>query len=153
MLTFTSFSHRKNQLGRSTATTVIAVIVALAVLGGGAAAIYKLTQSEDEGTPVGTTARVVFDAWQDGDRSAAAKHMTADAAEQLFDIKPAEAKGLAFGSCTKIGQALFPVLCVWTRPGGQLSMRASYADGAATFDAIIYGPAALPPAGDDTPSG
>ena len=135
------------------ATTAIAVVVALIILAGGSYALYKATRTNDETTPATTTAQRVFSLWQNGDRNAASESMTPVALKDLFAIKATESKGLAFKGCKKTTAAFFPKLCVWSRPGGQLSMQLIVEDKKNLIDAVSYGTNALPPAGDATPAG
>ncbi len=151
MSTPTDFAPRP-QSGRSTTTTAIVVVVALVVLAGAAFGVYKLTQTKDKGTPVAETVKSVFTAWQDGDEAAAGALMTDAAVADLFAIKAAEGKGLVFGKCQRVGLSLFPLLCIWTRPGGQLAMRVVHQGDKNVIDAISYGPAGLPPATATPPS-
>ncbi len=152
MSTPTDFASRRSDSGRSTTTTVIAIAVALVVVAGAAFGVYKLTRTKDKGTPIATTVKSVFTAWQDGDKAAAGAHMTDSASTDLFAIKAADGKGLVFGNCQSVGATVFPLFCRWTRPGGQLGMRVVRDGEKNVIDAISYGPAGLPPAVSTPPS-
>lgn len=152
MMTILDTSTHRDQCGRSTATNAIAVVVAVIVLAGAAFGVYALTRPADKYTPVVVTVKAVFTDWQQGDEAAARKHMSSKALADLFAIKASEGTDLTFGGCRLFGPKLFPRICTWSRPGGQLAMRVQIKDKVNVIDLITFGPAGLPPETPTTPS-
>ena len=125
---------------------VIGVIVVV-IIGVG---VWKL-KSDDSGTskpagpPPPRLSKNLYTAWQADDRTAAAKVATAAAVTQLFDIPKSEGQGLTFGGCTKVGDKQLPKECVYSRPGGELTLTVSLQGDKRTVTKVVFGPAGLPP--------
>jgi hypothetical protein len=125
---------------------VIGVIVVV-IIGVG---VWKLTSddsgaSKPAGPPPPRLSKNLYTAWQGDDRSAAAKNATAAAVSQIFAIAKTEGEGLTFGGCAKIGDTQLPKACVYSRPGGELTMTVSRQGDKRTITKVVFGPAGLPP--------
>jgi hypothetical protein len=127
----------------------ILIVVGVIVIVIAAGVIYKLTKSSSNNKASGPApSKIVhelYSAWQSGDQAAAAKVANPAAVTQMFAIKKTDATGLVFGGCTKAGGAPFPKTCVWTRPGGQLAMTVTRANGTKTVTNVTLGSAATTP--------
>jgi hypothetical protein len=132
---------------------VAAVIVVIVVVLGGIF-IYKKTQKNSSGpayTPAGKISKSLYKAWQNGDRVTAAKYATSGAVTQMFALSASQSTGLTFGHCRKISDKPFPKQCLFTRPGGTLTMtltRAPKQD--PRVAAVVVGPAGVPPTSSTT---
>jgi hypothetical protein len=124
---------------------VIGVIVVV-IIGVG---VWKLTGDDEAAKPSGPppprVSKNLYDAWQADDRSAAAKSATAAAVTEIFDIPASEGEGLEFGGCTKAGDLQLPKICVFSRPGGELTMTVNLVGDKRTVNKVEFGPAGLPP--------
>jgi hypothetical protein len=125
---------------------VVGVIVVIAI-GAGA---YFLTRDDDssskaEGKAPPRISKDLYAAWQDDDRTAAAGVATAAAVSEIFAIPANEGDGLDFGGCDKVGDAPLPKDCVYSRPGGQLTITVAVVDGKRVATAVKLGPAATTP--------
>jgi hypothetical protein len=125
---------------------VVGVIVVIII----AAGVYKLTKSSSSssgatGPPPGKISKNLYTAWQAGDQTAAAKVATPQAVTQIFAIKASEGTGLVFGGCTKVGANPLPKACVFSRPGGELTVTVGRANGKRVVTKVKLGPAATTP--------
>jgi hypothetical protein len=125
---------------------VIGVIVVI-VIGVGA---YLFLKDDDEaakpaGAPPPRLARNLYAAWQDDDRTAAADNATAAAVTEIFAIPAAQGEGLVFGGCTSTSGTALPKACVYSRPGGQLTMTVDRVGDTRKVVKVELGPAGLPP--------
>lgn len=125
---------------------VIGVIVVV-IIGVG---VWKLTASDDDtkaagGAPPIKLSKDLYAAWQANDRTAAAKDATAGAVTQIFAIPASDGADLKFGGCQKAADAQFPKVCIFTRPGGQLTMTVNPIAGNRTITKVELGAAGLPP--------
>jgi peptidoglycan hydrolase-like protein with peptidoglycan-binding domain len=75
-------------------------------------------------------AQAVFAAWAEGDHGEAAKNANQQAVQQLFTRTWSASDGWAFDGC---GGAAGSVYCRWTRPGGELVLRANNNTGTPFF--------------------
>jgi hypothetical protein len=125
----------------------IIIVVAVVVIIGVGLAAWRLTSdsSESAGKPAGQSAKALFKAWQDDDRAAAAVVATPDAVTAIFAIDASEASGLEFAECTPTGDGPFPKECVWTRPGGELTMTVEKEGDTPEVTNVDLGAAGLPP--------
>jgi hypothetical protein len=115
----------------------ILIVVGVVVIVIIAAVAYKLrgsssSSTKPSGPPPGVVAKRLYKAWQSGNQADAAKSANAAAVSQIFAIKASDGSGLSFGGCTKSGASPFPKTCVFTRPGGQLTMTVAKANGTKT---------------------
>ena len=131
---------------------IILVVVGVLVVAGIAFGIWKVSSddSSDAGPPAGQTAKGLYNAWQDGDQAAAAKDATPVAVTAIFKVDTSDASGLEFGGCSATGSEPFPKECVWSRPGGELTMTVEKQDDKPVVTNVEYGPAGLPPDTDAT---
>lgn len=124
----------------------IGVIVVIVI---GVGAYFFLKDDGDasapEGPPPPKVSKNLYAAWQAGDRGAAATSATAAAVSELFDIPASEGEGLVFGECAKVGDTPLPKACVFTRPGGELTMTVALVGDRRTVTKVVLGPAGLPP--------
>jgi hypothetical protein len=125
---------------------VIGVIVVVIIGVGG----YLFLKDDDEaskpaGPPPPRLSKNLYAAWQGDDRTAAAKNATAAAVSQIFAIPASEGEGLTFGGCTKVGDKQLPKACVYSRPGGELTMTVNLQGDTRTVTKVEFGPAGLPP--------
>src|SRR5664279_1559380 len=103
---------------------IVVGVIVLIIIGVG---VWKLTSKSSSSSkasgplPV-KIAKNLYAAWQAGDQAAAAKDATPTAVTAMFAIPAADGDGLTFGACTKIGSKPIPKACVFSRPGGQLTM-------------------------------
>jgi hypothetical protein len=125
---------------------VVGVVVLIVIAFG----VYKLTSDSDSG-PTGAAppklAKDLYKAWQDGDRTAAAKSADTAAVTQIFKIPANEGTDLTFAGCVKAGALQLPKACSFTRPGGQLTMTVAKVGDARTVTAVVLGPTATTPTG------
>jgi hypothetical protein len=127
----------------------VIVIVIIVVLAGGAFVVYKLT-NKHEAHPAAATAKVVFVDLQQGDANKARSDSTANGQAALRTITADDVKGLVFGGCKPFPGTPPTRVCIWTRPGGQLSMSLVRKGDTWKVDNAQVGPAGLPPATDTT---
>jgi ABC-type phosphate/phosphonate transport system permease subunit len=124
---------------------VVGVIVIVIIAG----VAYKLTKSSSDkkasGPLAGAVAKHLFKSWQSGDQTAAAKWANPNAVSQMFAIKSSDGTGLVFGGCTADSTGPFPKKCVWSRPGGQLTLTVNRANGTTTVTKVDLGSAATTP--------
>jgi hypothetical protein len=125
----------------------IIIIVGIVVIAIIAAVIYKVTKSDStaKGKPAGQTAKGLYKAWQTGNQASAAKFANANAVTTIFAVKTTDASGLTFGGCSSTGANAFPKECVWSRPGGELTMTLAKNGNKVQVTKVKYGPAGLPP--------
>lgn len=125
----------------------ILIIVGIVVVAIIAAGVYKLTKSDStkKGRPAGQTAKGLYKAWQSGDQAKAAKFANGTAVTTIFAVKTTDASGLTFGGCSATGNGAFPKECVWSRPGGELTMTLKKNGNTVQVTKVHYGPAGLPP--------
>src|SRR5262245_16987059 len=125
----------------------IIIIVGIVVIAIIAAGVYKLTKSDSttKGKPAGQTAKGLYKAWQSGNQTQAAKYANPNAVTTIFAVKPADASGLTFGGCSSTGGSAFPKECIWSRPGGELTMTLARQNGTVKVTKVNYGPAATTP--------
>ncbi len=131
----------------------IVIVVAVVVVIGIGLAAWRLTSdsSDAAGVPAGQSAKALFTAWEDGDRSAAAEVASPAAVNEIFANEATEASGLQFGGCSATGDDPFPKECVWSRPGGELTMTVEKdSDEDPMVTSVELGPAGLPPESDTT---
>ena len=125
---------------------VVGVIVVI-IIGVG---VWKLTSSSSSSSkasgplPV-KLAKNLFAAWQAGDRTAAAKAATPTAVTTMFAIPASDGDGYVFGKCTKIGDKALPRACVFSRPGGELTMTVSKVNGKRIITKVKQGSTATTP--------
>jgi hypothetical protein len=126
---------------------VIIIVVGALIIVGGAIAVWKFTgsSSSSSGAPAGQTAKGLYKAWQSGNKTAAAKYASPTAVTAIFKIAPSEASGMQFDQCSATGNNPFPKECVWSRPGGELTMTVNKPGDTPTVTNVKYGPAGLPP--------
>jgi hypothetical protein len=99
---------------------IVVGVIVLIVIGVG---VWRVTSDSTEaGKPAGQSAKAVFAAWENGNRAAAARFAEDGAVTELFAISTSDASGLRFGGCSATGDDPFPKECVWSRPGGELTM-------------------------------
>ena len=126
---------------------IVVGIIVVIVIGAG---VYFLTRDDDSGggatgDPPPRIAKDLYAAWQADDRTAAGRIATAEAVDEIFDIDRTEGADLEFGGCERIGATVLPRACVFTRPGGQLTITVSIVDDARVASGVELGPAGLPP--------
>jgi hypothetical protein len=136
---------------RSPALMIGIIVAVVVVLAGGAYVVYKLT-NKHEITPAMVTAKAVFVDLQKGNPDQARPDSTAAGLAALKKISADDVKGLAFGGCKPFPGSQPTRLCIWSRPGGQLSMAMIRKGDAYVVDNAQVGPAGLPPATDTTTS-
>lgn len=121
-------------------------VLAIIVLAGGAFVVYKLTHKRDTGQPAIIVAQQAKKAVIDGNTATITSLSTAQGKAQLEQLKPAELAGLKFGSCGLVGTAKVKTkLCIFTRPGGQLSIYMTLPGDKWKVNQAELGPAGLPP--------
>jgi hypothetical protein len=124
---------------------VIGVIVVV-IIGVG---VWKLTGDDTTAAPKGPPpprlSKDLFNAWQAGNQTAAAKVATPTAVTKMFAVPASDGSGLTFGGCTKIGDKQLPKACVYSRPGGQLTFTVNKVGNKRTITKVVYGPAATTP--------
>ena len=131
---------------------IIAVLVVV-VIAGGSFVAYKLTNKKEVAPPASQAATKVKKALIAGDRSTVVANSTPKGATQLEALKPAELRGLTFGSCTVVPALLVKTkVCTFTRPGGQLTMTLIRRPDKWWVDAASVGPAGLPPTSVTSPT-
>jgi hypothetical protein len=130
----------------------IAIVVGVLVLVLVALGAWRLRSddSSDPGRPAGQSAKGLFNAWQDGDETAANRFASPDSVTVLFAVPASDADGMEFGGCTATGDDPWPKECIWSRPGGELTMTVQQGDDLPQVTKVTYGPAGLPP--DDSSS-
>lgn len=140
--------RRRRRRNRWIVLVVVIVAIAAAVAVGilltrdDATTRSTTTTTTVPATSAAATARALYAAWQDQDRDAAATLATAEVVQQLFAIDPQEGQGLEFTSCSADGEHR---VCVWSRPGGDLTFTVSKAGSGFRVTAVALGPAGLPP--------
>jgi hypothetical protein len=119
------------------------VIVVIIIAG----VAWKLSSSSSSksGVPPAKSAKALYKAWQAGNQAGAAKVATPAAVTSMFAIQSSEANGLVFGKCHKAGAAALPKVCVWNRPGGQLTMTITKQNGKLVVSSVDLGAAATTP--------
>lgn len=132
---------------RSPAFVIGIVVVVIVVLAGGAYVVYKLT-NKHEIQPAAVTAKAVFVDLQKGDANQARSDSTAAGQSALRKITADQVTGLVFGGCKPFPGTQPTRLCIWSRPGGQLSMSLIRKGEDWKVDNAQVGPAGLPPATD-----
>lgn len=105
---------------KSPMRTIIIVVVALAVLAGGAFVAYKLTNKRDTGEAAFTVAQRVEKALIAEDSATIKELSTAQGRAQLEKLDPADLTGFDFTGC--VPTAVKTRLCLFARPGGELRM-------------------------------
>jgi hypothetical protein len=123
---------------------IVVGVIVLIVIGVG---VWRLTSddSAEAGKPAGQSAKAVFAGWQNGNRAAAARFASDEAVTKLFAISTSDASGLRFGGCSPTTDDPFPRECVWSRPGGELTMEVEKQGDTPIVTKVTYGPAGLPP--------
>ena len=126
---------------------IVGGVILIVIIG---AVAYKLrgsssSSSKPSGPPPGAIAKGLYKAWQAGDQTAAAKEANAATVTQMFAIKASDGTGLVFGGCSQAASGPFPKKCVFTRPGGQLTMTVSRANGKKTVTNVTLGSTATTP--------
>ena len=123
---------------------IVVGVIVLIVIGVG---VWRVTSddSAEAGKPAGQSAKAVFAAWENGNRAAAARFAEDEAVTKLFAISTSDASGLRFGGCSATGDDPFPKECVWSRPGGELTMEVEKQGDTPIVTNVTYGPAGLPP--------
>jgi hypothetical protein len=134
---------------RSPGLVIGIIVVVVIVLAGGAYVVYKLT-NKHEVKPALVTAKAVFVDLQQGSPDKARDDSTTAGLAALKKITADDVKGLAFGGCKPFPASQPTRLCVWSRPGGQLSMSLVRQGDNWKVDNAQVGPAGLPPATDTT---
>jgi hypothetical protein len=134
------------QRKRNWVPIIIIVVVLVVIVAGVVAWRVRSNDSTDKVVPAGQTAKGLYKAWQAGNRNAAAKYANAASVDKIFVIQKTEASGLQFGGCTPTGNGPFPKECVWTRPGGELTMTLNKSGDTVTVTNVKFGPAGTPPA-------
>jgi hypothetical protein len=125
----------------------IIIVVAVVVVIVGGLALWRVTSDsgDEAGKPAGQSAKALFKAWEDDDRAAAAVVATPNGVTTIFAIDASEGSGLQFDACTPTGDDPFPKECVWTRPGGQLTMTVEKDGDTPKVTNVDLGAAGLPP--------
>jgi len=134
---------------RSPAVVAIAIILVLSLLGGGGYVIYKLT-NKTQRAPAFQVAKDAVAAIGSGNSAKLGDLSTSSGKVALVKITANDVKGLTFGGCKAFPGKDPTRLCVWSRPGGQLSMSVILLNKNWKVDAAEIGPAGLPPAGQPT---
>ena len=136
---------------KSPMRTAIIVLLAVVVLAGGAFVAYKLTNKRDTGEAFQTVARKVEKAAASGDQATVNSFTTVQGKNELAAVK-GELDGLVAGPC---GPAPFvkdnTKQCIFTRPGGQLSLFLTTPKGKWLVSSAKLGPAAVTPTAPPTP--
>ena len=133
------------QKKRNWVPIIIVVVVIIVIVGGLAFWRMRDSDSSDPGKPAGQSAKSLYTAWQDGDQAAAAKYASNGAVTTLFAVDTSDASGLEFGGCSATGDGPWPKECVWSRPGGELTMIVQKGGDTPQVTKVTYGPAGLPP--------
>jgi hypothetical protein len=125
---------------------VVGVLVVVAVGLG----IFLLRDSGSSSTAVTGAAppklaKDLYQAWQSGDRAAAATSADPAAVTAIFAFPASQGTGLVFGGCTKDGTGPLPKTCVFSRPGGELKLTVSKVGDKRSVTAVTLGPAATTP--------
>jgi hypothetical protein len=129
----------------------VIVIVVIVVLAGGAYVVYKLTASNDTTDPPVTVVHRAIVAIRAGDPGKADSDATTQGQAQLAKVTASDISGMKFGGCPASGQTDSRT-CIWSRPGGQMTMTLTKVGGAWKIDTVTVGPAGLPPSTDTTGS-
>lgn len=131
---------------RNKALVIVLIVVGVLVLAGGALVAWKLSSgSSTPSTGAGQSSRKLYAAWKSGNRSAAGAVATDSGVREMFAIKPNPNYRFQFGGCTKPTKSPWPKLCVWTQPGGMITMKVEESGGKRKVTSVKLGPAALPP--------
>jgi hypothetical protein len=133
------------QKKRNLVPIIVVVVVVVVIAAAAAFFLLRDDSSGEAGKPAGQSAKAVFVAWQDGDRTAAAEYASAGAVDELFGVETSGAEGLEFGGCSATGDGPWPKECVWSRPGGELTMTVQKGGDTPQVTKVTYGPAGLPP--------
>jgi hypothetical protein len=129
----------------------VIVIVAVVVLVGGAFVVYKLTKSTSSAeAPYVVVHRTVVAI--KGGQSPKSSDTSGQGEAELDAITAQDLEGLQFGGCQALPQAPNTARCIWSRPGGQMTMSLSKTDGHWKITGAGLGPAGLPPDDSTTAS-
>jgi len=137
---------------RSPAVVAAIVVVVVIVLAGGAYVVYKLTDTKEVGEPAYKVSKRVLVAAQQGDTAVIAKYTTAAGAREVGVLKGNALDGMKVSNCSPGPVATKTKICVYTRPGGQLTLALTRSGSAWKVSSANLGPAALPPTSATTPS-
>jgi hypothetical protein len=135
---------------RNLVPIIIVVVVVVVIAAAVAFFLLRDDSGSEAGKPAGQSAKSLYTAWQDGDRTEAARFASAGAVDALFAVQTSDAEGMTFGGCSATGDGPWPKECVWSRPGGELTMTVQKGGDLPQVTKVTYGPAGLPP---DTDSG
>jgi hypothetical protein len=135
---------------RNLVPIIIVVVVVVVIAAAVAFFLLRDDSGSEAGKPAGQSAKALYTAWQDGDRTAAAGYASAGAVDALFALQASDAEGMEFGGCSATGDGPWPKECVWSRPGGELTMTVQKGGDTPQVTKVTYGPAGLPP---DTDTG
>jgi uncharacterized protein (UPF0333 family) len=133
---------------RNLVPILIAVgVIVVIIIGAGA---YFLTKDDDSseaatGPLPAKLAKNLYAAWQANDQATAAKDATPSTVTTLFSVPAADGDGLVFGGCKSTADTVLPKACVFSRPGGELTMTVSKVNGKRTVTNVKYGAAATTP--------
>ena len=130
---------------RSPALIAAIVIVVVVVLAGGAYVVYKLTDKKDVGQPAYAVAKKVLVATQKGDKTVIVANTTGGGAGQLEAFKAGALAGMTLNKCSPFAGGKPTRVCVYTRPGGQLTLRLVRIDSRWKVDAAVLVPTAVTP--------
>jgi hypothetical protein len=135
---------------RSPAVIAVIVIVVIVVIAGGAFVVYKLTDKKDVPTPAFKVAAITVQAARTGDQATVAANSTAAGANALGALDPAGLQGLKETTCGPSPLAPEARVCVFSRPGGQLTVSLTQSGSDWKVVAARLGPAGLPPTSTTT---
>jgi hypothetical protein len=130
---------------RSPALIAAIVIVVVVVLAGGAYVVYKLTDKKDVGEPAYKVAKTVLVAAQQGNKAVIVKNTTGGGARQVEAFTASSLGGMKVSKCSPFAGSKPTRVCVYTRPGGQLTLRLVRADNRWKVDAAVLVPTAVTP--------
>jgi hypothetical protein len=138
------------QKKRNWVPIIVAVVVVVLIAGGAAVLLLRDDSGTEAGQPAGQSAKGLFKAWQDNNENRAARFADEDAVVVLFRVPAVDGRDLQFGGCSQVGDSPWPKECIWSRPGGELTMEVEQGDARPIVTKVTYGPAGLPP--DTSPS-
>jgi hypothetical protein len=133
------------QKKRNLVPIIIVVVVVVVIAAGVAFFLLRDDSGTEAGAPAGQTAKSLFNAWQANEEGQASQFADADAVAVLFRVPAIDGQGLEFGGCSPIGDSPWPKECVWSRPGGELTMEVEKGGDTPVVTKVTYGPAGLPP--------
>jgi hypothetical protein len=127
---------------------IVGVVLLVLLLAGGGYALYKKNQTSDPGERAAVVAQRAFVAVSTGDPGRVDDDTTANGRSDLAAISADEVGDMVFGGCSPTGEATRA--CIYTRPGGQLTMVLVHPDDRWLVDDASVGPAGLPPTSTTT---